>query len=167
MLPERLAAKGMIVLTRPALVSRRPIDNRDEELLRELFADTRDELALLPADVRYVLLDMQFRAQRRQFAANHPHGHHEILVVDGADVGRLLIDESGPVVQIVDITVHRAHRGTRIATSVLTEVVADARRSGQPVEATVWSGNSAARRTCETLGFEVASEEGGYLTMRR
>ena len=155
------------MLTQQTLVARRPVGKRDEPLLRELFESTRDELELLPADVRYVLIDMQFRAQRRHYAASYPSADHDVLVVDGAEVGRIVVDDSGPVLRIIDITVRRGYRGKHIATTVLTDLIAEAEQAERPTEVVVWTGNGAARRTCETLGFSVAFDEDGYLTMRR
>src|SRR3954452_10882115 len=104
-------AKGPIVTTQQLTVSTRPTEGHDIALLRELFTSTRDELEVLSADVRYLLIDMQFRAQRRHFATTYPLARHEILERDGHDVGRLVVDDSGPSVRIIDITVRRGNRG--------------------------------------------------------
>jgi RimJ/RimL family protein N-acetyltransferase len=148
-------------------IGRRPASAADLPLLRQLFGDARMELAVLPADTRFVLLDMQFRAQRRQHAAQHPHAQHDILVVDGVDAGQVLIDRSADAVHIVDVTVGLGHRRQGIATAVLTETVDQARAARQRAWLNIWSGNAAAREVCERAGLEPACEEGGYLRMER
>jgi hypothetical protein len=77
---------------RLTVVDRRRATAGDIALLRNLFADAHVELAVLPPDTRFVLVDMQFRAQRRQHTAQYPTAQHDILLVDGTEVGRLLID---------------------------------------------------------------------------
>jgi len=78
-----------------------------------------------------------------------------------------VVDASGPVVRIIDITVRRSRRGRGIATSVITALSDEAQQAGQGIEIVIWGGNTAARHTFETLGFEVTSNEGGYLSMHR
>jgi ribosomal protein S18 acetylase RimI-like enzyme len=155
------------VLAPCSAVTRRTVTGADTPLLRELFADARDDLLLLPADVRDALVDMQFRAQRRQYAETYPQARHEVLVVDGRDVGRLLVDYGAATVRVVDVTIRHAHRGRGIATIALTEVLAAAERADQPVQLSVWSTNAVARRVYERLGFELTGESAGYLELRR
>lgn len=134
-------------------VARRPVAPDDEDFLRELFADSRPDLAALPPDLRAGLVDMQFRAQRVQYTASYPNARYEIIVADSIPVGQLVLDESVDAVRIVDVGVHRAHRGCGIASAVLHDVIAHAERSGHPVRLSVWSTNTQARRLYGQLGF--------------
>jgi RimJ/RimL family protein N-acetyltransferase len=147
-------------------VDRRRVTAGDIALLRNLFADAHVELTVLPPDTRFVLVDMQFRAQRRQHSTQFPAAQHDILLVDGTEVGRLLIDRSQGQCHIVDITVALGHRRHGIATTILREIVDEAAASGWQVRLTIWSGNLAARRLCEQVGLRVTADEDGYLTMR-
>ena len=114
-------------------VQRRAATPADLPLLRSLFADSRMELAALSADSRFVLVDMQFRAQRREIDTHFPDAEHDILVLDGTDVGRVVVDRSGPDVRVVDITVALGHRRQAIASSVLAEIADEARAAGREV----------------------------------
>jgi GNAT superfamily N-acetyltransferase len=114
-------------------VQRRTATSADLPLLRSLFADSRMELATLSADSRFVLVDMQFRAQRRALDTRFPDAEHDILVVGGTDVGRVVIDRSGPDVRVVDITVALGHRRQGIASAVLAEIADEARAAGREV----------------------------------
>jgi ribosomal protein S18 acetylase RimI-like enzyme len=140
----------------------------DIALLRNLFADAHVELAVLPPDTRFVLVDMQFRAQRRQQETQYPTAQHEILLVDGVEVGRVLVDRSAGECHIVDITVGLGHRREGIAGTVLAELVDTAAAAGQRVWLTVWAGNTAARALSDEVGLRLAagsSEADGYLTL--
>ncbi len=152
--------------TRQAM-TRRPATAADTPLLRELFADARPELTVLPSDSRLVLIDMQFRAQRRRHAAQYPHRRDEILVTRGVDVGRLLTNRGEGYLNIIDIAVDLGHRGQGIAGTALTEVADEAAARGEQVRATLWAGNTAGRRLCAHAGLSVVAESDGYVTMAR
>ena len=152
---------------RRTAIARRPATARDIALLRNLFADAHIELTVLPPDTRFVLIDMQFRAQRRQHTAQYPHAQHDILIIDGADVGRVLIDRSRDDCHVVDISVGLGHRRAGIAATVLAELIDEAAANGQRLWLTIWAGNVAARALCERAGLTVSSVADGYLTMER
>jgi ribosomal protein S18 acetylase RimI-like enzyme len=154
-------------LRRRTAVRRRPATPRDIALLRGFFADAHIELTVLPPDTRFVLVDMQFRAQRRQHTAQYPDAQHDILVADGVEVGRVLVDRSQGDCHIIDISVALGHRRAGIATTVLAEIIEAAVATGQRVWLTIWGGNAAARQLCERAGLAVSSDQDGYLTMER
>jgi ribosomal protein S18 acetylase RimI-like enzyme len=157
----------MTSVRRRVAVARRTATATDIPFLRSLFADAHLELTVLPTDTRYVLIDMRFRAERRQHALNHPRAAHEILVVNGTDVGRVLVDRTAETIHVVDISVGLGHRREGIAAEVLDEIVSDADRDTRPVQVTVWAGNTAATELLAAAGFESVADEGGYLTLHR
>lgn len=106
---------GMTMLTEMATVSRRAVTPADDEYLRDLFAESRDDLWVLPADVRTVLLDAQYRSRRRQLEAAHPAAIYEIVIADGVEVGLLIRDG----VDVVQLAIARKYRGRGIAESVV------------------------------------------------
>jgi RimJ/RimL family protein N-acetyltransferase len=153
------------VLAQARQVTRRAAAPHDDPYLRALFADSRDDLMLLPPEVRDPLIDMQFEAQRRQIAAAHPDAVHEVLVADGGDVGRLVVAYSADAAHIVDITIARAHRRQGIASAVLHELLAAA--GDRAVTLRVWSANGPARRLYEQVGFVPRGTDAGYVAMER
>jgi hypothetical protein len=157
----------MTSVRRDVAVTRRPATAADIPLLRSLFADAHLELACLPTDTRFVLVDMKFRAHRRSLAANHPLATDQIIVVDGVDAGRVLVDRTGDCTHIVDITIGLGHRRTGVAHEVMGELVREADASGRRLEVNAWSGNTAAVALAAGAGFAAASDEGGYVTFRR
>lgn len=142
-------------------ISRRRQTNDDDALLRALFAESRDDLALLPP----VLIDMQVRAQGADYAARFPGARHEIVMADGVDAGRLLVDFGRDIVRVVDVTVVKARRGQGIASATLRDVIAEA--GPRPVVLTVWTANAGARRLYQRLGFALVGVDAGeYVEMR-
>jgi RimJ/RimL family protein N-acetyltransferase len=157
----------MTSVQRHVAITRRPATPADKPLLRSLFADSHLELTALPTDTRFVLIDMQFRAQRRRFDAAHPDAVNEILVVDDKPVGRVMFDDSGEVIRIVDICVALGHRRHGIAGDVLAEIVRTADAAQRRIELTVWSGNRAAVALVEQAGFAAVADQAGYVTYDR
>jgi ribosomal protein S18 acetylase RimI-like enzyme len=153
--------------TRFATVTRRPAEPGDEELLRELFLDSRPEFVMLPPEMRESILDLQLRAQRQQYQMSYPNATDEIVMVDGVDVGRLILAEVDGAVRIVDVVVRESHRGQGIGSTMVSEVIAAAADRGLPVCLSVWSSNVDARRLYERLGFVAGDGGDGYLEMQR
>jgi GNAT superfamily N-acetyltransferase len=116
----------MSVLTKVATVTRRAATPADGDYLRELFAESRDDLWLLPDDVRTVLLDAQYRDRRHQLEATHPMATFEIIVADGIDAGLLIIDGDAESVRVVQLAIAASHRRRGIAESVLSSLSAEA-----------------------------------------
>ena len=157
----------MTSVQRHSAITRRPATPADKPLLRSLFADSHLELAVLPTDTRFVLIDMQFRAQRRMYATTHPNAVNEILVVDDKPVGRLLVDDTGAVTHILDITIALGHRRLGVAGALLADVLGAADADHRHCRLTVWVGNTAAVTLVEHAGFTPVADQGGYVTYER
>jgi ribosomal protein S18 acetylase RimI-like enzyme len=113
---------GMTMLTEAASVTRRAATPADDQYLRDLFAESRDDLWVLPADVRTVLLDAQYRTRRHQLEAAHPEASYEIVIADGVEAGLLILDRGEDGVDVVQLAIARRYRGRGIAESVLHAV---------------------------------------------
>jgi ribosomal protein S18 acetylase RimI-like enzyme len=151
-----------------AHVELRLADEGDETALRELFASARAaELELLSPVVRDQLLELQYRAQSRQYADAFPHAVHEIIETESLTVGRMITAASADGIRLVDLTIAAAHQGRGVGTTVLRALSARADAAGQRIELTVWAQNDGARRLYERLGFAAGQETGGYLAMAR
>jgi ribosomal protein S18 acetylase RimI-like enzyme len=109
---------GMTMLTEVAMVTRRAATPADDDYLRDLFAESRDDLWVMPADVRTVLLDAQYRTRRHQLEAAHPEATYEIVIADGVEAGLLIRDGA----DVVQLAITRRYRGRGIAESVLRAV---------------------------------------------
>lgn len=146
-------------------VTRRLVTDGDHAYLRLLFAESRDDLLVLPAEARGALLDMQYRGQGRQIAADHPAAIRQVLVADGADAGLLILDHHAERVHVVDLVVTRARRRRGIASNTLRAVIDEA--GARTVTLSVWSGNVIARSLYDRLGFVTSGTSEGHLTMER
>lgn len=169
-IPERERRDGgrSGVLTRCSRVTRRPAQAGDEEYLRQLFTQAREDLAILPAELRDQLADMQYRGLRRQIEADYPAARREVLVADGADAGELVLDRDAARIHVVDIAVARAQRRRGVASAALWSVFDEAGQ--RPVTLTVWSGNAIALSLYDRFGFaEIngANVTEGYVFMER
>lgn len=147
----------------PHSVLRRYAGAGDNRLVRQMLADTRDDLLLLPSDVRDTVVEMQVHAERRLIAAEHPGATHEILMADGTDVGRLVVDVAATDVRVIDLTICRDHRRHGLATAVLRDVLADAGR--RPVTITIKANNNAARGLLRGLGFVETCDAAGHVLL--
>lgn len=145
----------------------RPACAADIPLLRDLYADAHVELAVLPPDSRFVLVDMQFRAERRRTLARYPQAVDEILTLDDVAVGRLLVDRSADAVHVLDLTVSLGRRRRGIGGAALEAVLAEAADCGKAVRLTLWCGNTTAIEMCRRRGFVPDDEGDGFVTLAR
>lgn len=113
----------------------RPVGAADADHLYRVFASTRAaELALTGLPVAQIdpLLRMQFTAQDRQYRAAHPGAEQSVVVVDGADAGRLWVARDQDAIHLLDIALLPEHRrrgvGSALIRMLQEEAAATARR---------------------------------------
>jgi ribosomal protein S18 acetylase RimI-like enzyme len=138
----------------------------DVEFEQSLYASTREDLRPLGPEVFDGLIGMQFRAQSMSIRLDHPRADRKIVLVDGAPVGRLVVDASADHVELIDIALLPDHRNLGIGTSVLRSVLAQADRIGRVVRLHV-EKQSRAVHLYERLGFAISGDAGMYLAMSR
>lgn len=133
----------------------------DRAFLLALFATTRPDLALLPAEHRDALVEMQFRAQDQQYRQANPQATFDLVEVDGAPVGRWYVDRRPDDLHLIDISLLPEHRGAGIGTALVGALQDEAAASGRGVTLHVALGNRA-EALYERLGFRVAADLGAY-----
>lgn len=150
----------------PPTVALRPVTSADEPFLLGLYAETRPGFSLLALDgpARDALMQMQYTAQTRSYAAAHPQGTCDLILVDGAPAGRLYVDRDGPDVVLVDISLLADQRGRGVGTRLLGELIAEARERGCRVRLHVARGNPALR-LYQRVGFSVVAQDEVNLAM--
>ena len=139
----------------PLSLTLRPCVAQDEAFLQEVYASTRaDEMVLLgwSEAQQQTFLGMQYLAQRRSYLAQFPAAEYSIIQLDNVAAGRLIVDRSGDVILLMDISLLPAYRGAGIGTSLMQDLLAEAARAGKPVRLHVEQRNRA-RRLYERLGF--------------
>jgi len=93
----------------------------DEAFLFELYCSTREDLLLLPGQMGKQLVEMQYKARRAQYASTYPAARHSILLVEGAPVGALIVDE-GKCIRLVDISILPEFRNQGFGTATIQEL---------------------------------------------
>jgi ribosomal protein S18 acetylase RimI-like enzyme len=147
----------------------------DQGLLRELFAESRPDFALLPEAAREQLIQLQYDSQRAQYRAAAPDAIDWILEVEAGDriepVGRSYVWQQAHEHRLLDLAIRRDRRGRGIGRAVLEALQAEATAAGVPLRLTVWHDNHDALRLYRRLGFVVDGGDqpavpAGYLSLR-
>jgi ribosomal protein S18 acetylase RimI-like enzyme len=135
-------------------LSLRPVTPADDAFLFELYASTREDIAALGlGDARRTaLMHVQFMAQRNGYRLRFPNAEHQVVLVNGQQVGRLWVAREPGELRLVDISLLPAHRNTGVGTSLLRSLQEEAVLAGKPVRLSV-ARESPARRLYERLGF--------------
>ena len=149
------------------MLRRRPVAAADEIFLRGLYATTRPEVAAWEDAEREVFLDLQFRAQVREWVARFPTGVHELILLDGHPVGRLWVAWSPSECCLVDMALLPEYRRSGIGTQIVGEVLAEADRRRVPARLTVERTNGPSLAFCARLGFVVVAENPVYVVLER
>jgi ribosomal protein S18 acetylase RimI-like enzyme len=140
----------------------RPATDGDLAFMRVLYGHTReDELAVTgwTREQKDAFLDHQFGAQTEHYRQHRPAAVWQILVVDGNDAGRLVIDRRQDDHRIVDVTLLPDFRGRGIGTSLLRTLQRQAAAAGCVLSIHVEVHNPA-MRLYERLGFRPVGGEG-------
>ncbi len=147
--------------------SLRPIQPEDETLLFEIYASTRtEELALLDwSDAqKEAFLRMQFAAQHQHYQNAFPDARFDIILSGERPIGRLYVHRRPDELHIVDIALLPEHRNQGVGSSLLKELLAEARDAGKRVRIHV-ERNNPALHLYERLGFNRIGDTGIYFLM--
>ena len=150
-------------------VNLRKVSLADEPFLFKLYASTReDEFSAVPWSDEQLeaFLRMQFDAQQRAYAAQHPQAEYHIILLDDVAAGAIRVNHAEDKIHLVDIALLPEYRDAGIGSSLLKELLADSERSLKTVSLYVLK-TSRAIKLYERLGFSVAGDDGMYLLMER
>ena len=146
----------------------RPERDDDRDFRYRLFCDSRlPEWYQAPLDpaVREQLMQHQFLAQTRSYAAQFPAAHFDIVELDGEPIGRIVVDRPGDHLHIVDQAIVPEMRNRGIGTAIMRWLMEEARQGGLPVRLKVASGNDPSMRLYLKLGFRAIEETPMYIAM--
>ena len=149
-------------------ISLRPVQPADEELLRALYSSSREhELAQVPwtDEQKRAFVLMQWQAQKRLNAVEHPHASHAVVCLEGIPVGRLYLDRSGDTFHILDMTLLPEHRNHGAGSYLLGQIMAEAEQAGKPVTIFVERFNRSLRLFTR-LGFNAVEQKGLHVLMK-
>jgi len=153
---------------RRARIALRPIEPADQPFLLALYASTREqELAPVPftPEQKAAFLAQQFDAQSRHYAQLRDTTF-DLVLVDGAPAGRLLVGRWERELRIVDVALMPAFRGAGVGTRLLEPLIAEAETRGVPTTIHVERSNPA-QRLYARLGFAPVADEGVYQRWER
>jgi ribosomal protein S18 acetylase RimI-like enzyme len=131
----------------------------DEAFVYDVFCTTwESEVAALPnQNLAQHVLRIQHISQERRFAGRFPD-HQRYVVMEGDQpAGRLYVDETGPVLQVIDLTLMPQFRDRGIGTRIFGDLFAHAERHGLTVRLRVERRNERATMLYTSLGFELVS----------
>jgi ribosomal protein S18 acetylase RimI-like enzyme len=146
-----------------------PFTPDQQDFLFKLYANTRQEEVSSfgwPAAQQETFLRMQFNAQQNWYAMAYSGADHQIIVVGGQPVGRILVFHELNARRLVDIAVLSDYRSRGIGTQLLRDLLDKSDREGIPVRLQVLKSNRA-RSLYQRLGFVVISDDGMYYQMER
>ena len=109
---------------------------------------------------------MQFTAQQNWYRTAYPQAAWEIVELDNAPVGRMIVVRGRDSITLVDIALLGEHRGKGIGSGLLCELVEQGREANVPVRLQVLKTNPAARLYLR-LGFITTAEDQLYLQMEK
>ena len=149
-------------------LSLRPVMDADEPFVRELYASTRsEELAMVPwnDEQRSAFIEMQFKAQSNHYQQHFPGATHEIIVMNGADVGRLYVQRLEREIEIMDLTILPRERNAGIGRMLMQEILEEAGQLGKSVGIYVETFNPS-KRFFERLGFKETEQSGVHVHLQ-
>jgi ribosomal protein S18 acetylase RimI-like enzyme len=149
-------------------ITTRPVQREDEPFLLALYISTREaELGAVGWDAEQIGLfcQMQFMAQRRQYALSYPKGDDRIILNDKNAIGHIIVDRDKEIC-LVDLALVPEYRGKGIGTSLLQQLISEAVAAGKLLRLHVLSNNPAIR-LYERLGFLLVGNNGIYWEMVR
>lgn len=151
-----------------ATVALRAVKPGDDAFLLRLYGTTRTEVSEFGWDEaeRQAFIAMQFNAQTRSYAMQHPKAEHSVVTYSGQDAGRLIVDRAPTSLLLTDIAVLPEFRGKGIATTIIQRLQEEAGRTGRDIELTVDKMNPNAFRLYQKLGFNVTAETEIHLAMK-
>jgi ribosomal protein S18 acetylase RimI-like enzyme len=150
-------------------ILRRPVRPDDQEFQFGLYASTRQaEIAGFgwSSAQQEAFLRMQFAAQQNWYRTAYPEASWEIVEVEQAPVGRMIVLRAEESITLVDIALLVEHRGKGVGGSLVRDLLDESGKKGVPVRLQVLKTNPAARLYAR-LGFIKTSEDDLYYQMEK
>lgn len=147
-------------------LSLRPEQPQDQAFLFELYASTRQEELDSwgwPPEMCSQFLQLQFQASQDHHTS-FPTADFQIVLVDGRNAGRLVVNRGPQELRIVDIALLPKHRNAGIGSALLQGILSEASTTGKPVRLCVYKSNRA-QRLYQRMGFVKTGETELYLDM--
>lgn len=148
-------------------VTFRVIHDADRPFLIRVYASTRAEEFRHSGWTETETLDFltrQFDLQAASYRTGHPGAVHRIIQLDGADIGRLIVDRQDDCLRLIDLSLLPDCCGRGIGTDILRSLMNEAHGGKVPMRLH-------ARRNGRALplylrhGFRVTGTQGVYVAL--
>jgi len=157
---------GTVLRKRVAFRAEKP---EDMGFVQRVYASTRaEEIAMTGWDEGQakIFLDMQFKAQYTHYRAVFPAASFDIILLDGAPVGRFYVARQDDHILLIDLVLLPEFRGQGIGSLILKDLAVRAFEENLPLRLHL-EYNNRSRAWCERLGFRLLKDEGMYLFFER
>ena len=139
-------------------ISLREVRPDDEDFLYKLFCESvGSELNALDVAHRDPILRMQYYAQLQTYNAEFPNAEHQIIMLDGKIIRRVLVERAEAEHRGVDIALLPEYRSGGIGTMLIQELLDEAAEAGKPFRISVVRTNPALH-LYHRLGFKTTGE---------
>jgi ribosomal protein S18 acetylase RimI-like enzyme len=148
-------------------ISFRSVTPEDEKFLYKLYASTRvDELAQTSwtEAEKELFLKQQFTAQHQFYMQEYCQAKFDLVYVDKEPVGRLYVDRREDEIRLIDIALLPEFRNKGIGSSLLMELLDEAKNVNKPLRIHVEKYNPALQ-LYRRLGFNEINDTGVYYLM--
>ena len=146
----------------------RPERPEDQDFRFRLFCASRPpewyRVELDPV-LRDQVMRHQFQAQTLTYQARFPGARFDIVELDDAPVGRVVVNRPGTMVHLVDDAIVPELRGKGLGTAILRALMDEAAAAGLPVRLKVADANDPALQLYLGLGFRQIDEAPAYLEL--
>ena len=146
----------------------RPERAADRPFLLKLYRTTREaELTMTPWDEQQksAFIEFQFHAQDSHYRQFMPATNRQIVKRAGQRLGRLYVDRRAGEIRLVDISLMPQERGQGVGSSLLRQLMDEARHAALPLTIHVEQHNRALG-LYRRLGFRCKGHNGVYQLMQ-
>jgi GNAT superfamily N-acetyltransferase len=148
-------------------VTLRPVSLPDDtEFLRHLYFSVRDDLVGLiePGEQLDQMLMMQFEAQRRAYESEYPNAEHDIVLLRGEPVGRLIVERRPESLFGIDLALLPKFRSQGVGRLVVAGLIEVSAILGLPFQFSVLKTNRAIN-LYKRLGCVIDGENPSHFLM--
>ena len=148
-------------------ISLRPVTADDREFLLRVYECSREiELSMVPWDAatRRAFVEHQFDAQSSYYSSEYQDPVHHVIKLADEPVGRLYVNRTDTEIAILDITVLSQYRGRGIGSSIVGDLLDEARRSDKSVQVYAETFNPS-QEFFTKRGFKIENNDGVNLKL--
>ncbi len=145
------------------MIKLRPVQQKDHTFLFKLFRKTYDHDIDFGDDENAIheYYEEQFLNRENYYTKYYPSIQYYIVLLSGKEVGRLSLDYSDKVYELIDLALLPAYRGMGVGGYLIESLKREAAENDSEVAVRVDKGN-AASRLFERKGF-VELIDGGFI----